>query len=429
MSARLLSSPLRITAFVRVIAVFGLLLMIFSMTVPGLPAMAQDNVTPDVTPDELEDLPFFLSFIPNIQFAPLYVTAAKGYFVEQGFNVLIEHGDENVGVEQIAVGTVPVGIISGEQVILARANQRPVVYVYEWFNEYPVAAVIASTVPATTFAELAGYRVGIPGFYGANYTGLTALLNSGDMTENDIRIESIGFNAPDVLCLGAVDAAVVYINNEPLQIQHRIDAGTCGDVNGITVIPVSDNVNLVSNGIVTNEKILAERPELVHGVVRAFDAGLRDAINNPAEAYLLSADYVDGLPMSDALFDVLTEQAEVQAEFLKSQPDREAIAASRDTLLETVREAVPPDDRLQFEVLMETVLLWDDETLGLSDNAAWEATQDILIQIGSIDTPIDLDLAYTSDFVPQPEAETENDDHDHHDGDDHADADNESSDQ
>ncbi len=395
----------RIYSFLlRLAAVFGMALMIFGPALSGLPVSAQD-ATPDEASGELEELRFFLSYIPNIQFSPLYVTAAKGYFAERGLNVVIEHGDENVGVEQIAVGTVPFGIISGEQVILARANERPVVYVYEWFNQYPVAAVISSTVPATTFAELEGYRVGIPGFFGANYTGLTALLNASDLTESDIQIESIGYNAPDVLCIGAVDAAVVYLNNEPLQIQKRIDAGDCGDVTGITVLPVSDDVNLVSNGIVTNEQILAERPELVDAVVRAFDAGLQDTINNPAEAYLLSVDYVDGLPLSDALAELLADLAEEQAAFLETLPDREAIAASREALLETVREAIPADDIVQFEVMMETVLLWDSDALGISDDAAWEATQDILVQIGGLKESIDLGMAYTNDYVPQPEVE------------------------
>jgi NitT/TauT family transport system substrate-binding protein len=354
---------------------------------------------------ELEDLRFFLSYIPNIQFSPIYVAAAKGYFEEEGFNVVLEHGDENVGVEQVAVGDIPFGTISGEQVILARANQRPVVYVYQWFNQYPVAAVITSSVPATTFAELEGARVGIPGFFGASYTGLTALLNANEMTESDLQIETIGFNAPDVLCIGAVDAAIVYINNEPLQVQQRIDAGECGDITGITVIPVAESTNLVSNGIVTNEQLLADQPEMVAAVVRAFDRGVQDVINNPAEAYLLSADYIDGLPLSPELSDALTEQAEAQTVFLETFPDRDAVATSRDDLPEALRETVSPQDLTQFEVLLETIPLWDGDNIGLSDDAAWETTQDILVQIGAIDEPIDLGLAFTNDYVPQPEVE------------------------
>src|SRR5690606_13151252 len=94
MSTRIFSSLFRL------VAVFGMALMIFSLASSGLTVSAQD-ATPDEAQRELEDLRFFLSYIPNIQFSPLYVTAAKGYFAERGLNILIEHGDENVGVEQI----------------------------------------------------------------------------------------------------------------------------------------------------------------------------------------------------------------------------------------------------------------------------------------------------------------------------------------
>jgi NitT/TauT family transport system substrate-binding protein len=376
--------------------VIALVLLVGLIPFSAAPSSAQEGP---------QDLRFFLSFIPNIQFSPVYVAAAKGYFEEEGFNIILEHGDENVGVEQIAVGDIPAGIISGEQVILARANQRPVVYLYQWYNQYPVAAVITSQVPATTFAELRGTRVGIPGFYGANYTGLTALLNANDMTESDIQIETIGFNAPDVLCMGAVDAAIVYINNEPLQVQHRIDSGDCGSITGITTIPVAESTTLVSNGIVVNEQLLSEQPETAAAIVRAFDRGLRDVINNPAEAYLLSADYVDGLPLSPELSESLAAQAEAQTAFLEALPDREAIATSRNELLTSLQETFAAEDLTQFEVLMETIPLWDSDNIGISDEAAWETTQDILLQMGAIDAPIDLGLAFNNDYVPQPEVE------------------------
>ncbi|RXY93128.1 ABC transporter substrate-binding protein, partial [Klebsiella pneumoniae] len=137
------------------------------------------------------------------------------------------------------------------------------------------------------------------GRFGASYIGLIALLQANGMEETDIQLETIGFVAPDVICAGGVEAAVVYLNNEPLQVQHRADAGECGDVTGITVIPLTESVDLVSNGIATNETMIAEQPETVAAVIAAFDQGVRDTINNPALTYLLSIDYIEGLPASE----------------------------------------------------------------------------------------------------------------------------------
>jgi NitT/TauT family transport system substrate-binding protein len=351
---------------------------------------------------ELTDVRFFLSYIPNIQFSPIYVAAAKGYFEEEGYNLILEHGDENVGVEQIATGDIPFGMISGEQVILARANGRPVVYVYEWFQKYPIAVVIPSTTEAETVADLRGLKVGIPGRFGANYSGLTALLAANDMTENDIQVEVIGFNAPDIVCAGLVNAAVVYINNEPLQLQARAEAGACGDITGVKVIPAAESANMVSNGIVTNEQIIADNPEMVAAVVRAFDRGLRDVINNPAEAYLLSLDYVENLPISDEFRAELEDASVVLEEVVGTEPEQDVLAQSRLDLFSSLEAQFEGEVLGQFEVLIATIDLWEAEQPGANNAEAWALTQEILLQMGMIPEAVDLNAAYTDAFLPTP---------------------------
>ncbi len=345
------------------------------------------------------DQTFFLTFVPNVQFAPVYVALEKGHFAANGLNITIEHGDENVGVDLIAAGERQFGLISGEEVIKARANGRPVVMVYEWFQRYPVGIVTAADNGIESVADLTGKKVGVPGRFGASYNGLIAILTANGMTENDIQLEEIGFNAPDVFCLGAIDASVVYINNEPLQIQQRAAVGECGDVQDVTIFPVASAVDMVSNGLVTNEETIANNPELVQALVTAFDAGLRDAINNPAETYLLSAKYVENLPMSDSLKTALEIAANGQESFLQGDPSREAIADSRQALLNALSAQFDAGDLIQLRVLMNTIDLWDAEQLGYSDRFSWEVTQEVLTQMAFITEPINLDAAFTNDFI------------------------------
>lgn len=379
---------------------FKFFLSMLILIVGGMSVSAQSQDAP-----ELQEVRFFLSFIPNIQFSPIYVAIEKGYFADEGIDLILEHGDENIGVEQIAVGTVPFGMISGEQVILARANDRPVVLTYQWFQSYPIAVVIPNTTNATLISELTGLDVGVPGRFGATYSGLTALLSANNMTEADINLNEIGFNAPDVICAGAIDAATVYINNEPLQIQHRADAGECGDVTSITVISVADSANMVSNGIVTNEDMIDTDPELVAAVVRAFDRGLRDTINNPAEAYLLSVPYVENLPLSEDLEARLTTLSEEQAVFLGAEdlPTRESIAGSREAQFLLLSDEFEVSDLTQYEVLLVTIPLWDADQLGVTPPEAWELTQAVLLQMEAIPAEITLEDAYTMAFLPETE--------------------------
>lgn len=354
-----------------------------------------------VRAQELTSLTFFLTFVPNVQFAPVYVAIEKGYFSEQGLDVTIEHGDENVGVDLIAADERQFGLISGEEVLKARAAGRPVVFVYEWFQQYPIGVVYDADRGVQTVTDLKGRKVGIPGRFGASYNGLTALLAANTMTESDIQLEPIGFNAPDVFCVGAVEASVVYINNEPLQIQQRVDAGECGSVKNIGVFPVATAADMVSNGLVTNEKTIAENPDLVQAVVNAFNAGLVDTVNNPAEAYLISAKYVENLPLDDAFRAALEETAQAQAVFLQNTPERSAIIESRSALREQLDAAFEPAMVVQFDVLLNTIDLWDADRLGLTDEDSWEQTQSILIQMGALTETVSLEDAFTNAFLPE----------------------------
>lgn len=372
--------------FKRILIFIGLLVVL------TIPLSGQD--------DDLEEVDFFLSFVPNIQFSPIYVSIENGHMAEAGLILNIEIGDENVGVDLIAAGQIEYGMISGEQVILARAQERPVVYVYEWFQAYPIAIVIPDTSDIDEVSDLVGKRVGIPGRFGASYSGLTALLRANDLSEDDLTLEPIGFSGPDVVCTGRLDASVVYVNNEPLQIQQRADAGECEDITSVDVIAVASQVDLVSNGIVTSEEQLEGNTAQVESIVAAFDAGLRDAINNPAQAYLISLDYVENLPISDEFRTALEDAAAAQTEFLAEAPDREAIIDSREALLADLEGQFDDAMLIQFRVLLATIDLWDAEQLGVSDVASWESTLDVLTALEIIDGEVDLEAAYTNQFVP-----------------------------
>jgi NitT/TauT family transport system substrate-binding protein len=350
--------------------------------------------------DGLEDVKFFLTYIPNIQFAPVYVGVSKGYFADEGLNLSIEHGDEPVGVDLIASGEFDAGVISGEQVILARYGQRPVVYVYEWFQKYPVGIVIPDTVDVETVTDLEGMKVGIAGRFGASYSGFTALLGANELAETDIDLEPIGFVAPDVMCAGDIDAAVIYVNNEPLQIQQRADAGDCGDITSVSVIAVSDYADMVSNGLVVSEDMIANNPERVQAMVRAFDRGLQDVLNNPAEAYLISLDYVENLPINDDFRTALTDGSGGFISLEMAGGDHEALVDLREQTLDVFASQYDAEMLIQYEVLQASLDLWEGDQPGFTDPASWEITQSVLLSMDMLGGEITLEDAYTNDFLP-----------------------------
>jgi len=341
-----------------------------------------------------------LTFIPNIQFSPFYIGIDGGHFEEAGFNVTLEHLQEPDVLDLVAVGQANFGIVSGEQVILARAQGRDVVYVFEWFQQYPVGLVYSSALDLSELSLMSGLKVGIPGRFGASYSGLTTLLRSAGLTEDDIEVAEIGFNAPEVFCLGAIDAAVVYVNNEPLQIRERARAGECGAVADVDVITVASQVDLVSNGLIVSREMLTDEPSMVERMARALGAALQEAIDNPAGAYLASLNHVDALPQSVDFVAALQAASEQQRTYLAADPDRAAIARSRWDLAEELAANFEADLLTQFFVLLHTIELWESEQLGYSDLASWEAMRDTLDLMGFLRGDVgDLADAFTNEFV------------------------------
>src|SRR5689334_12898086 len=135
----------------------------------------------------------FIPFVPNIQFAPIYVALEKGDFKEANLDVQLQYGDEPAGVDLIAANQIQFGIISAEENIKARANTRPVVQVYEWYQKYPIGIVVSDSSGIQSVKDLKGHKVGIPGRFGASYNGLTAILTANGLTEKDIDLQEIGF--------------------------------------------------------------------------------------------------------------------------------------------------------------------------------------------------------------------------------------------
>ncbi len=359
----------------------------------------------------------FLTFVPNIQFAPVYVALESGYFADEGLDVRIRHGAEHDGVDLVAANQLQLGIFGGEQVLLARSQGRPVVAVYEWFQQFPagvVAQLEANEDDLESFADLAGKRVGIHGRSGVTWTAFVALMNAAGMSEQDFELETVGFNVPELICLGLIDASVVYLNNEPLQIDNRISARDCGDVRGYRVFPVTPVADLVSNVVVSNEATILATPHLMNAFVAAFDKGLQEAIANPAAAMLASANYVEGLlaPGDAEVLATLARLTQAGEDgdtmlLVEADADEEDLENQLEEMRATLGRGLSPPANLQSAVLLSTVPLWQADVLGYSDRNSWVTTAEALQAAGMLDESVDVDEAFSNRFVPgcrEPEA-------------------------
>ena len=289
-----------------------------------------------------------VGYIPNNQFAPLYVSIEKGYFKDAGIQLEFDYSLETDAVSLVGANNLQFAVVSGEQVLLARAQGLPIVYTAAWYQQYPVAVVSKAGQGLLKPADLKGRKIGLPGLYGANYIGLDALLFSAGLTDKDVTLDSIGFNQVAALAADQEQAVSVYTTNEPVQLEaqgYKLDE-----------IRVADYVQLASNGLITNEDTIAKHPELVRNMTSAFLKGLADTMANPDEAYTISKKYVPDLSKSN--------------------------------------------ESMQKEILSRSIALWKTDRPGYSNPQAWQNMQNTLLKMGLLKQALDANKAFTNQFIP-----------------------------
>lgn len=304
---------------------------------------SQENSIKNTPEPTIVRLP--MGYIPNIQFAPFYVALEKGYFAQNGIELVFDYSFETDGIALVGANQVPFSLASGEQVFLAREQKLPIRYVYTWYRDYPVS-LLSTDLSIKSMEELKGKQVALPGLYGASYIGLRALLYSAGLEESDLNLNPIGYTQIESVLAGAEQFVVVYSNNEPILLQAQ----------GVEFnqFSVAEHFNMASNGIVTNEHTIATNPELVSGFLSAFRHGIEDTVSNPDEAYEISKKYIENLGLAD--------------------------------------------ETIQKEILNASISMWQLEPYGAIDRENWANMLEVLVNMGLVKSAMAPEEAYTDQF-------------------------------
>ncbi len=298
---------------------------------------------------KLRKVTIAMGFIPNVQFAPMYVAIDKGYFAAEGLEIELDYGMETDLLQRVGSDQLQFALASGDQVILARGNGLPVQYVLNWYRRFPVCVVSLADKGITDPKQLIGKTVGTPVLYGASYIGWLAFLDEAGIAPADVNLQVIGYTQVASLTEKRVDAAICYAMNEPVQLAN--------EGYKLNIFYLDRYTKLVSNGLITNDKTIQQDPKLVQSVVRAFLRGLQDTIADP-----------------DATF-----------------------SASR--------KAIPEMDeataKLQRAVLQECITYWKDSELGASQPDAWAESVAFMQKAGLLSKEVNPTSLYTNQFIQQ----------------------------
>jgi NitT/TauT family transport system substrate-binding protein len=282
-----------------------------------------------------------LGYIPSVQFAQFYLAEQNGYYDEAGLDVTFRHGTDYDVVALVGEGDLDLGLADGTSVIPAVSQGIPVRYVATIYGLFPsvVFAKAASGIAAPK--DLKGKKLGIPGRYGSSWIMLQALLDSADLTPDDLQIvEYPDFGQGAAVTQGAVDAATGFRNNEPVQLRLTGVQVNVLSVDAITPLP--------GNGLIAGTAAIDAKSDALRGFVAATLRAMEEIKATP-ELGLEAA--------------------------IKQVPD---LASSRDA---------------QAAVLDATIEVWSGPVqqakgLGAIEPADWQRSVDYLTTLGLVAKPV-----------------------------------------
>ena len=287
---------------------------------------------------------------------PVHVAIGAGFFADEGLDVRVESVDgSGAATQAVAAGQAEFARPGPAVVLNARARGADVVFIYNVAARSNFGVVVPDDSAVETPADLQGTVVGVATADGAEVGFARNVLQGAGLTEGaDFEFMSVGdggpaataFNRGDIAAYTAslADAAILNLRGVPVRD-----------------ITPAEYQKFFGNGLITTGDLIRTDPELVEGFVRAVARGhafaMDEANREAALGYLAVANPQESEDpaFASALFDAL------------------------------VANATPMDG---------------SEGLGWLPPDVWADWQDVLVDTGGLEAPLDdLSAAFTNDFV------------------------------
>jgi NitT/TauT family transport system substrate-binding protein len=294
---------------------------------------------------QLEKINLKLKWIHQAQFAGNYVAIEKGFYRAAGLDVNVEpFSFEDKTIDAVLSGKADFGITGADELIIARAKGLPIKAIAVVYKTNPVCAYSFKKNNILRPEDLIGKKIGIEKGINVEYLYAAMMARMGIDRSKVVEV-AIGYDAKELLS-GEVDVSTGYIINEPnLVVESGIEVNT---------ILMSDyGADMYADVIFTTEDMIKLRPTIVLNFLRATLDGWQYAIEHEEEA------------------------VDITLKYSKDSKIHES---------NMLHASIP---------LIHT----GDSALGWMEANQWERAQKILLDQKILDKPIQINDAYSMDFL------------------------------
>jgi putative hydroxymethylpyrimidine transport system substrate-binding protein len=301
------------------------------------------------TQNDFTDITIALDWYPWSNHAGIFVAKEKGYYSENQLRVSIYTPSNPSNILQtVGSGKDDFGISYQTDVLMAKAEGVPVTSIAA-IVQHPLNSIMTLKESGITRPyHLEGKRIGYPGIPTDELLLKTMIEYDGGNIEN-IKLMNVGYDLVTALISKKVDAIIgAYWVHESFIIEEQ---GYEINILKMEDWGVPDFYELV---IVTNEKTVDNKPELINKFINSTFKGYEYSINNPKEAI-------------------------------------------------NIMSSINPEIDIELETAGIKLLLplWKKENgqFGWQDKSKWEKLAIWMLEQQLLNKPVNLDKAFTNQFV------------------------------
>ena len=238
-----------------------------------------DVKTSDLTPMTLQ-----LKWLHQAQFAGFYVAAEKGYYEEEGIDLIIKPGGVGINVvDEVVSGNADIGLIGAEHIIISRSQGLPLTAFATTYRNNPFVLVSMPNSDITLPEDLLGKTANINGIDGM--IQVRAMFSKLGLDIEQVNIIDYDYDLAPFYA-GEIDVTPAFAAGSLMPIKEQVP-----DVN--LIWPIDYGIYLYADTLFADEEFIQNQSDLVLRFLRATLRGHVYALENTQEAAQISLSYAD----------------------------------------------------------------------------------------------------------------------------------------